>query len=133
MWIDYEPVRQYDNIVDCYCKVVKKDGFLGLFKLFGYNLLTRLIDSAFEAYCYFKNQLNDLSNGEFNGDKSWKLYGVRTLNYLAIYFISRLQYYRLLDVKPDFRLGLGLFDDFWVIASPHVVNLCLKLWRTVNK
>ena len=133
MYSDYEPVAQFDHIIDCYCKVVEKDGFAGLFKAFGYALLERIIDSTCDAFLYYNNEPTELTTESRFGEESWLYYGVKVLDLLITYPLRRLKFCRMVDDAADLQFGLGLFHGFIFVEFIMEIELALKFWNSVNK
>ena len=130
MMTDYEPVALYDHMVDCFCKVVEKDGFLGLFKPFGYTLLSRLIDSSFDAFYYYKNLQNNLSDDSSDLEKSWFFYGMECLKLLVLYPVDRLNYRNIIDQEPNLKVSFALYQGIWAINFFTGVEIAIKFYKT---
>ena len=138
LWVrmvsDYEPVPQYDHIVDCWCKTVEKDGFLGLFKSLGWSILGRFVESATNALLYYNNQPNALF--EFSNDTldriGWVYYAVNFLSVAVSYPIDKL-FFQGVFGKPKLRFGPGLYDGVWLELFPLCGIGFNHLLRNVRK
>ena len=135
MLADYEPVPQYDHIIDCWCKTVEKDGFLGLFKSLGWSILGRLMESATNAFLYYHNQPSDLV--DFRSDTyermNWIFYAANTFSVIATHGIHRLVMQNIIvEKKSEINIG-RFFDGIWVGFVPLAVAGLPQLYRVIKK
>ena len=135
MVTDYEPVPQYDHIVDCLTKTVEKEGFLGLFKVFGYSVLIWFIQSAFDAYFYYNNEPNRNSDLTLAAgfDKSWRHLFLGLLTDVIISPINRCLFCKIIEGEPNLKLGGGLFDGFWIGSIALCSDVLAKVVMQLRK
>ena len=135
MVADYDPVRQYDHIVDCFCKTVEKDGFGGLFKSFVYLVLKRFMESAFDAFLYYKNQPNSNSDYELCCEvgKSWGFLAFDFLTLAVIYPINRFSFCSMIGADPELKFDGSLFDGFWIPCLFMSFEVVAKLVEVFQK
>ena len=135
MVTDYEPVPQYNHIVDCFCKAVEKDGLLGLWKAYGPSVAIRFIESAFDAFYYYRNQPNDNSDASMLGfyEKPWRYFLLEVFKYGLIYPLNRWLISSNIGEKPQLKFGKGLFSGFWIPCVPLSIEVMLKFYHLARK
>ena len=135
MLADYEPVPQYDNFVDCVCKILEKQGFLGLLRGLGYRILLKSIECGFGAFLYYHNQPNDDNcitedSSDYVNDL---YYGVTILSLAICYPIERMVYRAMIGCDSGLELGVDLLQGFFLKSIFTTADFLFYLIRKVKK
>ena len=138
MVADYEPVPQFDNIIDCLCKTVEKEGLAGLFRPLPYQLLYVFVDSAFTALMFSMNYRTLIDEGApedgvLRKKTDWLHYGLRALKLGLAYPIDRLWYRAAVVPEGDLTRGLWSYSGFWLDSLPDLIEFSLFVWNSTLK
>ena len=132
---DYEPVPQFDNIVDCFCKTVEKDGFAGLFRPLGYHILFAFVNNIFETVFFSLNYTSEMIHEPNASTKKADLryFGLKYVKLLTTYPLDRCCYRAAILPDVPFEIGLGSYTGFWLESLITTIELATYLWNTKIK
>ena len=129
---DYEPVPQFENIVDCFCKTVEKEGFAGLFRPLGYKILYTFFDCLIETLFFSMNYPSDIiQETQPNNTKKCDLryYFLKYLKIAITYPLDRLFYRAAILADVPFEIGFGSYTGYWLESLTNTLELGTYLWN----
>ena len=112
MITDYEPVPQFNSIIDSICKTVEQEGVLGLYRGYLYDFLKTVLVSGCEAFLFANNLANE-RNYVKSREETWTYHAVRFLQMICSYPLDSLRFRALVNHKAGLELGVVLFAGIW--------------------
>ena len=120
---DYEPLPQFDHLVDCLCKIVERDGFLGLYRGFQFEVLKKLVVNFRDTIFYWWKFNPNTSDGTLFSSS------VSLVGKVVWYALEALRNRSLVAPGAELKSVFDVFNGFWFFGAYRVLGVVNILFR----